>query len=323
MSGVIKGVGKVFKRVGSGAAKILPVALAAGAVMFTAGNALGVTSSWGDAVKSVTDSLGMGSTLSNVISGAVTNAGYGAVAGGAMGAIAGGSMLAGAQYGAAAGAVLGGAKGAYDSYMGSDGATAPSATANGDTAASTGARVETAPPPSDAAQGARNGLLRINSASALSDGGGDSGGGAGSPTNVPRMSANAATGMIEKTTAARDALYGGAASSRPGTDIGGIFDKGGWLERNQGLVGNTVAGLGKGLLGGDGGAEAIKARAAVVRANYGGARTGLLTASSNSQATAGQQPGMTPQQRFSAAGVQGQYVYDPATGRYVLVPATV
>ncbi len=97
MSGVIKGVGKVFKRVASSASKILPVALAAGAVMFTAGNALGVTSSWGDAVKSVTDSLGMGSTLSNVISGAVTNAGYGAVAGAATSAIAGGDVMKGAQ----------------------------------------------------------------------------------------------------------------------------------------------------------------------------------------------------------------------------------
>lgn len=299
MSGVIKGVGKVFKRVAGGVSKILPVALAAGAVMFTAGNALGVTSSWGDAVKSVTDSLGMGSTLSNVISGAVTNAGYGAVAGAATSAIAGGDVMQGTQYGAAAGAVMGGAKGAYDSYAGSGdggGGPAPSEAASGGDSPATGAKVETAPPPSDAAQGARNGLLRNNMP--------------GSTTTTAGTPANAATG--------------GAAPGATSAGASGIFDKGGWLERNQGLVGNTLTGLGKGLLAADAGdaqVKAMKERADIIRANYGGQRTGLLTASSNTQATAGQQPGMAPQQRFSAAGVQGQYVYDPATGRYVLVPA--
>lgn len=302
MSGVIKGVGKVFKRVASGASKILPVALAAGAVMFTAGNALGVTSSWGDAVKSVTDSLGMDSTLSNVISGAVTNAGYGAVAGAATGAIAGDAMK-GAQYGAAAGAVMGGAKGAYDSYAGGDGGgadPAPSEAASGGDAATTGAKVETAPPPSDVAQGARTGLLRTNMP--------------GATTTTTATPANAVSGTSAPT----------AASS----GAGGIFDKGGWVERNGTLVGNTLTGLGKGLLAADAGdaqVKAMKERADILRSNYGagGQRTGLLTASSNAQATAGQQPGMAPSQRFSAAGVQGQYVYDPATGRYVLVPTTV
>ena len=297
MSGVIKGVGKVFKRVASGASKILPVALATGAVLFTAGNALGVTSSWGDAVKSVTDSLGMGSTLSNVISGAVTNAGYGAVAGAATGAIAGDAMK-GAQYGAAAGAVMGGAKGAYDSYSGGDGGggdSAPSETASGGDSPATGAKVETAPPPSDAAQGARNGLLRNNMP--------------GATATTAATPANAATG--------------GAVPAAANSSGSGIFDKGGWLERNQGLVGNTLTGLGKGLLAADAGdaqVKAMKERADIIRSNYGGARTGLLTAASNTQAATGQQPGMTPQQRFSVAGVQGQYVYDPATGRYVLVP---
>lgn len=291
MSGVIKGVGKVFKRVASSASKILPVALAAGAVMFTAGNALGVTSSWGDAVKSVTDSLGMGSTLSNVISGAVTNAGYGAVAGAATGAISGGDVMKGAQYGAAAGAVLGGAKGAYDSYAVGEGGggPAPSEAAGGSDAAATGTKVETAPPPSDAAQGARTGLLRAN------------------------MPGSTAAPAATPTTAATATNAGGS----------GIFDKGGWLERNQGLVGNTLTGLGKGLMAADGDAQvkAMKERAEIIRSNYGGGgRAGLLTASSAGKA-AGQQPGMAPQQRFSAAGVQSQYVYDPATGRYVLVPA--
>lgn len=293
MSGVIRGVSKVFKRVASSASKILPVALAAGAVFFTAGNALGITSNWGDAVKGVTGSLGMGSTLSNVISGAVTNAGYGAVAGAATSAISGGDIMQGTQYGAAAGAVLGGAQGAYDSYT--SGSTPTNAASGGD-APATGAKVETAPPPSDTAQGVRNGLLRNNMPGAMTTQ-------ASTPTNT-----------VTGTTSTASAANAGG---------GGIFDKGGWLERNQGLVGNTLTGLGKGLLAADGDAQlkALQQRAELVKANYGTPRAGLLT-TANSAPAAGQQPGMTPQQRFSAAGVQGQYVYDPATGRYVLVPAT-
>ncbi len=184
--------------------------------------------------------------------------------------------------------MLGGAKGAYDSYAGGEGGggPAPSEAAGGGDAGATGAKVETAPPPSDAAQGARNGLLRTNMPGAV--------------TTTAATPATAATG----------ANAGGS----------GIFDKGGWLERNQGLVGNTLTGLGKGLMAADGDAQAkaVQQKADIVRANYGAGRAGLLTAAGQA---AGQQPGMAPQQRFSAAGVQGQYVYDPATGRYVLVPA--
>lgn len=94
------------------------------------------------------------------------------------------------------------------------------------------------------------------------------------------------------------------------------------MERNGTLVGNTLAGLGKGLLAADDAGQAYQKRAEIVRANYGGtgtARTGLLTAGTT--ATSGSNPSlMTPQQRFSAEGVQGRYVYDRASGRYLLVP---
>ncbi|MBP2230834.1 hypothetical protein J2847_004143 [Azospirillum agricola] len=290
MSGVVKGVGKVFKKVASGASKILPVALAAGAVMFTAGNALGVTSSWGDAVKSVTDSLGAGSTLSNVLSGAITNAGYGAVAGAATSALSGGSAMQGAQYGAAAGAVLGGAKGAYDSYAGTSPTTAATEGGGG---AATDARVDASPPASDAAQGGGGSLMRTNQP--------------GSTATSAASPSNAATGAPSSTT---------SAAANPG-----VLDKGGWVERNGTLVGNTLTGLGKGLLAADGDAQVkvLQQRSEIVRNNYGAPRTGLLTASNAQQASAAQAPGMTPQQRFSQAGVMGQYVYDPATGRYTLV----
>jgi hypothetical protein len=288
MSGVIKSVGKIFKRVASSASKILPVALATGAVLFTAGNALGVTSSWGDAVKGVTESLGTGSTLSNVISGAVTNGGYGALAGAATSAISGGDVTQGAQYGAATGAVLGGAKGVYDSY-----AASPATAATSAGAPSVGTTGEVAPPPSDAS-GSRTGLLNSNAPEAKP------------PT--PASPSNIATGA--------------AASSPAPTTNAGILDRGGWLERNGTLVGNTVAGLGKGLMAADGDAQAkaLEQRAEIARTNYGSPRVGLLTASNGGpRPQAAQEARMTPRQRFSLAGVQGQYVFDPASNRYVLV----
>ncbi|RJF80957.1 hypothetical protein D3877_12040 [Azospirillum cavernae] len=287
MSGVVKSIGKVFKKVVNTASKILPVALAAGAVMFTAGNALGITSSWGEAVKGVTDSLGAGSGLSSIITGAVTNAGYGAVAGAATSALSGGDALQGAQYGAAAGAVLGGAQGAYDSYA--SGST-PASAATGNDAASSGARIEGGGQPSDTPQG------------------GVAGGGA---TMKPAVAPSAVTS--------------GAASSS--ADAGaGIIDKGGWLERNGALVGNVLLGVGKGLAGADANAQtkALQQQADIVRQNYGLPRVGLLTGTQTTNTTVDQgPPRMTPAQRFSptayGATGQGQYVYDPSTGRYTLV----
>lgn len=301
MSGVIKGVGKVFKKAVSGASKILPVALAAGAVLFTAGNAMGLTSSWGDAVGSVVDKLGVGSGLSNIITSAVTNAGYGAVAGAATSGLAGGSIMQGTQYGAAGGAIVGGVKGAYENL------TSPATAATGMDAPSSAkgaGAVQSAPAPSNVSGGGNGSIL----SNGVSMQGSDAiAGGVGDDPII---------------TGAAPSSAGSAAASNPG-----ILDKGGWLERNGTMAGNVLLGVGKGLAGADGEAQAkaLQQRAEIVRQNYGSPRVGLLTAGTQTTNTVVDQgaPRMSPGQRFSPAAYgaagQGQYVYDPSTGRYTFV----
>ena len=106
MSGVFKAVGKVFKKVGKVVKKVAPYALAAAAVAFTAGSALGITPGFGSAVSGVVGKLGLGSGASSVLSGAITKAGMG----GALGGVLGGKK--GLIGGTVAGAVAGGLSGA-------------------------------------------------------------------------------------------------------------------------------------------------------------------------------------------------------------------
>ena len=115
MSGVVKGVAKVFKKVVKVVKKVLPVILAAAAIYFTAGAALGVAGTaggWGGAASGLVGKLGLGSTLSSVLTGAVTQAGYGAVLGGGLALVTGGDVGKGLLRGAAAGAITGGITGA-------------------------------------------------------------------------------------------------------------------------------------------------------------------------------------------------------------------
>ena len=109
MSGGLKGVKKVFKKVIKTTKKVLPIALGVAAVVFTAGNAMGALPSWGEAVSNVT---GSGSVLQNMLAGAVTQAGYGSVLGMATSAVTGGDLVKGAGYGALTGAATGGVMGA-------------------------------------------------------------------------------------------------------------------------------------------------------------------------------------------------------------------
>lgn len=95
--------------------KILPVVLAAAAIYFTAGAALGIAGTaggWGGAVSGLVGKFGLGSTLSSVLTGAVTQAGYGALIGGGLAAVTGGDVSKGLLRGALAGAVTGGITGA-------------------------------------------------------------------------------------------------------------------------------------------------------------------------------------------------------------------
>jgi hypothetical protein len=325
MSGIAKGVSKVFKKVAQGIGKYGPALLAAGALFFTAGSALGVTSSWADTVSGVMGKLGAGSTLTGILSSAVTTAGYGAVAGGAVGAL-GGDAMGGMQMGAAGGAIVGAVDGALSAP--------PSGTTTGPDAASKTAvdatkpvSVEGAAMPSDAARGPDNSLVRVNGGGGSDRMAGGAGNDAIAPVGAGNVSANAADGRYAGTTAGRDAVYGaggGAAAPSGGSMLDSLFDKGGWLERNQSLTGNVVSGLGKGLLTanqGDAYAQAREREYQMIAGNYAGAGRGLLTGAS---APSPDQPpaGPTPAQRFGTPpSGAGQWVYDKAKNRFVFQAA--
>lgn len=111
MSGVAKGVGKVFKKVTKVVKKVAPIVLGAAAIYFTAGAALGFAPTLGAAASSLTGSLGLSGTLGSVVTGAVTQAGYGAAIGGLTAAVTGGSISKGMRSGALTGAITGGVTG--------------------------------------------------------------------------------------------------------------------------------------------------------------------------------------------------------------------
>lgn len=115
--GFFSGIKKAFKKVFDVAKVVAPVALLAGAVIFSGGAALGlaplgIAGGWGAAASTLTSSLGLTGTLGSVLTGAVTNAGFGALAGGALSLVTGGDPMKGIQQGALAGGVAGGIGGA-------------------------------------------------------------------------------------------------------------------------------------------------------------------------------------------------------------------
>lgn len=125
MSGLLKGIGKVFKKVGKVALKVLPYAAAAAAVVFTGGAALGVLPSFAGAVGSVVGGLGLSTGLTGAITGAITSAGFGAAGGLLLGGKKG--MKAGFLGGLATGGLLGAVSPATFGIGGS--AAAPAASA--------------------------------------------------------------------------------------------------------------------------------------------------------------------------------------------------
>lgn len=85
MSNPFKAVGKVFKSVFKVVKKVAPFALAAAAVVFTGGAALGLTPTFAAAVGGVVTKLGLSVGLAGALTGAVTSAGFGAAIGGILG----------------------------------------------------------------------------------------------------------------------------------------------------------------------------------------------------------------------------------------------
>ena len=284
MSGVVKGIGKVFKKVGKFVRKVAPYALAAAAVVFTAGAAipaigtglLGGATLSGTLGAGVTSILGSGS-LSTIVTGALTKAAYGAVIGGVTSKLTGGKFSDGLKKGAIGGAILGGlSAGAGELGLFGGPATASTGATPG---ISQAVQPESAYAPGavQAQTLAPQGLL---SSGAMS-------------TPAPGFELGSA-----------------ASSATSATDTaGGLLSKGGWLERNNDLAGNVITGLGQGLLGSSEGealAEAERAKANIARENYAGAG-GLLA----------YQPNISGLKSFGQQRNFGGYVRDPGTGRYL------
>ncbi len=123
MSGMVKSVGKIFKKVAKGIKKVAPYALAAAAIYFTAGAALGGTASFGSmSSTAMTNMFGEG-ILADTLAGAVTQAGYGSLIGGAISGVSGGDISEGMQKGALVGSLTGGATGFMQSPYDMSGST--------------------------------------------------------------------------------------------------------------------------------------------------------------------------------------------------------
>lgn len=105
MSNPFKAVGKVFKKVIKTVVKIAPFALAAAAVVFTGGAALGLLPTFSAAVGGLVSGLGLSAGITGALTGAITSAGFGS----ALGFVTGGKkgMKAGFLTGLLSGGVMG------------------------------------------------------------------------------------------------------------------------------------------------------------------------------------------------------------------------
>lgn len=181
--------------------KIAPFALGIAAAYFTFGGSLAIgglnlAGGWASAIGTVIESLGIaGSTLGNILGGAVQYAGWGALGGAAVAAATGGDIGEGAAQGALYGGLTGGAMGGLGLI----------------------------PPPGASAAGGKSLVSQANGVPIPPEGG---------------------------RAAAQAALGGGASPVGGGSFLDQLFSEGGWLERNAGLVGPTIAGIGTGLVEG-------------------------------------------------------------------------
>ena len=232
MSGIIKSVTKVFKKVVPNLKKILPIGLAIGALVFTAGAALGALPSWGTAVQGVVAKLGISETLAGALTGAVTQAGYGAALGAGGAFLAGKDPSKGALLGALTGAVTGGVTGG----LGME--TDPLKGLNPDATAAM-------PGPTQAP-----GLDGVEQTSNYTAPYGDAGpGGVDSDFDVGGAVTGdgplpGATSLPENDVPLRRGLYSGSVAQSP-LDAPKAGEPKGWLERHQTLVGSTILGAGR------------------------------------------------------------------------------
>jgi len=260
----VKSVKKIFKKVVKVVKKIAVPVLAAAAIFFTAGAALGfapMLGGFGAAVSTATASLGTG-VVGGVVTGAITSAGYGAAIGGITSAATGGSFSKGAQTGAAVGAVTGGISGGFNAARAAAVPTGPGA-----------------PPP-----------------------------GTTPPITPPITPAPG-----------RDAVANMFGNVPEKVSTGGLFQKGGWLERNQDLMGPVIGGIGQGLIAGaesDAYRGALRDRFRLTAANYAGTDPGT-----NFRDVAPGTSSQSPRDRYDPRTYGSfEYQYDPTQGRIIKVP---
>lgn len=293
MSGVVKGVKKTFKKVANVAKKVAPFVLAAAAVYFTAGAALGATAGWGATVGGMTQSLGLTGTLGNIVTGAATQAGYGAAIGAATSAITGGDMADGALYGALGGAVTGGVTGGLG--------------INPDPLAASG----------EAASGAGSATPSMSTVSSPS------------VTGAPGIG-DVGDGLMQTTSgiAPRAPVGSAPAAAGGGSTFDNLLGKGGWVERNGELVGGVVKGVGQGVLSGLGDQadiEAAEKRRRQTQDNYRVGTTGLLPGANTAEAPYEASGNPSPASKYPTTirAPQGRammrYVYDRDSGSMKLV----
>jgi hypothetical protein len=292
MCNPFKAIGKVFKSVTKVVKKILPVVLAAAAIYFTAGAALGVAGTAGGWGAAVSSFTSqMGAT--GVLGQVLTGAITQAGYGAALGA--GTSLLTGGDplKGAATGALTGAVTGGV---MGGIGMNTDPLSGIGENAASgSPITVEGLPP---------------------------------AGLDASAVEAGAAEGLWSAPSAV--AANPAAAAPAAAPSGGGLLSKGGWLERNQaivGLGGQAVAGVGQGLIAGAKSEDEAESKlalerekAARIRANYGNLGPGLLKPEdvAHVQEQAGTRP--TPGQRFDPRTYGGRWVYNTESRRVEYVP---
>ena len=110
---IFKGIGRFIKKTAKALKKVWPIALAAAAIFFTTGAALGyIGMSWGKVASTLVTKVGIKGTLGKVLTGSIAGSGWGAAIGGGISAATGGSFTEGARSGALSGAITGGLAGA-------------------------------------------------------------------------------------------------------------------------------------------------------------------------------------------------------------------
>lgn len=280
MSGIIKSVGKAFKKVTKVVKKVALPALAIGAVVLTGGAALGALPSIG----ALGAKLGLSAGLTSILSTAASGATFGAV----------GSLLMGKNpiKGATTGLLIGGLTGGIGAIGAAPAASAGQAAAG--TATSIGGAAAKAA--ANAASGAVSPAIAAAPQAigrAMSNVGGI---GSASPT----VAALTPAGVAAAPTVAAVNATGATASG------GGLL---GFLNRNPLLASGLIQGIGSGMVAGEQAKEARRAREQV-EANYGD-MSALFRLPDGQQAS-----GQDASARYDGA-VYGKVRYDPQTGRVV------